>query len=1280
MDVWSVGVDVLAVRDYSFLGMADTGFSGFAIISLTHLKKYLGGNNQEFEICNLEACPTQKFQFGRGAPLTASHTVDLDFANKFAVTVCVLTSHDSAIPLLLGMRFLKSTRAMIDCVSETFSFSTFQIPIRFTVSDFATARDFSYAVEAVSQEEMQILGQAYTLNRPGASAKSTPSMQFDVGVPDELKSSLSTRYPNFKKLFNCTSQQLWSMHLSRHSPTNVLTKVVADMLGHPAIFDAEVKQFLKLISSGFERVHKMCEKCAAGGRRATFPGLFDVRSVLKWLDRAAADYIVHGQHSWLVLVDYHTGLVFLVLQLERPSTDSFYADILQFGSVFGMPRVLTIDRDGIFMGCSSRVEGLGVRITYRAGESHAQSGRIERINLILREIFKKSGDFLASASHCEVRIFTSTIMNQLNNEQSRNSSSASMRALGFSSLISANALSDCQNSAFSNDMTRQRAQETYNQVISDATVRKFLATKHTNDTRIFSPGDPVFYFRPSYQGKTHIERHSGTILCFEKSSGNFLVLALNGAVLSCSPRDINPRFEESFESEQFSRESAMFSSCKPCTLQGAADGEQTLKISQPSVDEAIDEGENVELVKDRFQEKIKGACLDNFWTVYSAMVEDAEEGHALPPKAPIELCFSDDDRLLCDYGMSVEQLNKYSLQWDDLDETEKEIAYKKSVKPFYDHGVWRKGAKDQIDAKELDKIKRQRKVVVLDSCWVKKAKISAGRIIGKVRIAIRGFKDKISDFAQTDSPTISDISSKLVENFGLSEKIFLSESCVKKLFALFGDKVSWLKIIDAKLVEKHMKPEDEEPQGPRLVQIITAGTVTWYESFWSAELDFSDAFFLASDKEAAALEETWLKMPLELTGNRVKYIRMYKEAPGMKGASRSWYNTLDDLLTEYGFIRSKLDKALYFLFEGEQLVLVLPLHVDDSRIYGKFETVRNFISFLRETKKLPITFRFNNDGQASDFNGAEWVTGFDPTTGRRWSKQSQEKYIAEKLVKIELPKKGSLDLSEKHAKDSQMFKKYEQGIGCLIWAVSKTQKQHSFSASHLASRKTDLTTADIVAFNTVVDDIQQNPISPRLVQLSGGFKIVGIFDGSELSNSTKRGQIGRVVGLASSVAPGLACDFNAVICRSQKAPRVTHASFDVECIAGIATLDDVVLLRAQVSEFQNPRAFLKYIEKRGFAHWFEQTPTCEPELHTDSMGLTRAVRSTLPIKNNRRREDVGDLRESIELGSIFDIFHISGATNPTDQLTKIMSKISEVSKNNFLEIFKMNWYVPDFLK
>ena len=115
--------------------------------------------------------------------------------------------------------------------------------------------------------------------------------------------------------------------------------------------------------------------------------------------------------------------------------------------------------------------------------------------------------------------------------------------------------------------------------------------------------------------------------------------------------------------------------------------------------------------------------------------------------------------------------------------------------------------------------------------------------------------------------------------------------------------------------------------------------------------------------------------------------------------------------------------------------------------------------------------------------------------------------------------------------------------------------------------------------------------------------------------------------------------------------RITHASFDFEAICAVSSLDILLNSRELVGELIIARC-PSLRERGGEARreWRAQLPSIE--LHTDSMGLVKAVRlGATQSLTSRRRRDILDLRDAMRFEDLIMI-HIDGPTNPVDVGTK----------------------------
>ena len=115
--------------------------------------------------------------------------------------------------------------------------------------------------------------------------------------------------------------------------------------------------------------------------------------------------------------------------------------------------------------------------------------------------------------------------------------------------------------------------------------------------------------------------------------------------------------------------------------------------------------------------------------------------------------------------------------------------------------------------------------------------------------------------------------------------------------------------------------------------------------------------------------------------------------------------------------------------------------------------------------------------------------------------------------------------------------------------------------------------------------------------------------------------------------------------------RVTHASFDFEAISAVSSLDMLMNVRKIVGEAIVsicPSIKIEHGEAR--KRWKENVPGVE--LHTDSMGLVKAVRRGVSQSlSSRRRRDILDLRDKMYHDGLV-VMHIDGPTNSVDVGTK----------------------------
>ena len=1139
--------------------------------------------------------------------------------------------------------------------------------------------------------------------------------------PKALSRTLCDRYPTWRKLWNLSALKLWKLHANRHSPTASILATIEAGLGGELLLDGDVQKFLGTIKEFLDKCALRCRVCIQAASRASFPPLLKA-NLPAFNSRVVADVMHHGALAFLLILDVATSFVSISV-LRGSITGQLLADALALSwiSIFGPPSTCIFDRE--FASAQQALEVLGCVVYFRPGAASQTGGQVERAIQTARRGLA-SYDF-SRLSSIETDLFACYLSNALNNEIRLKGSSPALRVFGFSTSVSVNSLSDSSNSAFTSPShIREQAMHVFREATSSKSLREVLSTKQPDVNRIIPAGEHIFFFRKRPGSKTEVQRHSGVVLLYDTTQQQYHISTSKGELIFVSPRDISlksddmidvyfpnigrkpanfdvppepvvcvrcnnpnskkphhsncPRSKAYRQQQQVpalatADESAVGGQQHAVTDQGAAKKSgNSKKKSRNSNLSKISENKNPNLPDLSISKNpdlpdlsisenpsLISPTENNQHQLYETSVRDAqttcntpddatdkahdaeyvkmcrqiieereqqvrayrtgegmEDAPYSPMDFPIELLSADEVGSLLEYGMPSSEISKYQLSWNDLTPKQKAEAVRDGLRPWYQYGVIVKG--DEKSLEEFKKYKVQKpEIVELDGRSVTKAKFGPlGEVIGKWRLTARGYKDRQSDSSESDSPTVSQLTIMICEFIGL------------RMAMLFA----WV----------------------------------------VASLDFSDAFFRITEIEHTT--ERWIRMPSEATGGRTLYYQLHKEVQGEKGAGRSWHATLHKLLVQFGFTQCRYDLSCFILWRDGALRAVLPVHVDDSRVWGERSVLDELKAFLLE-KFGSITWNELQEVRKGtlDFNGIDFhtdLTGEVPCTTLK-----QNAYIDAKLHPIVLPAGYSKDDDRSCP---ELLKQFQSALGSLLWVALKTQKHVGFEASFLSSQKNNLQVGHIKRLNKVIAGVKAKPVEPKLFGVKD-YKIVGICDGG-LTGS--RGQCAYAVGLMSATKPGVAGVFVPLHVRTQKCPRVCHNSFDVESITAICCLDMVTSIGFNLDEFENGPDRATRTERRSFVHARAAQRGAllsSAEVHTDSMSFVRGVRSTLQSKqfaSQRRRDDVQDFRESIARQELCDVYHILGPTNPLDAISKPMEKCTS-SIGAFMSMMQ-GFYEPQF--
>ena len=562
---------------------------------------------------------------------------------------------------------------------------------------------------------------------------------------------------------------------------------------------------------------------------------------------------------------------------------------------------------------------------------------------------------------------------------------------------------------------------------------------------------------------------------------------------------------------------------------------------------------------------------------------------------------------------------QYEYTWNDLSPEAQEQARQKACSEYYDWGCWRL----DVEPRPWKELKAEKVEVLAADYRGHRAKWDEnGNLIGRLRWTPKGFHEFERPKESYVSPTAHKTTHRTLDGLGKQRRM--------RRF----------------------------------------------------RLDIRSAFFQQDPMDES--EVVWTELPPEdpaqIPGQRMCR-RLAKWVPGTKSAPRGWFDTVAQELTGAGWVQSKLDPCAFywrkplescspcFAIEGQHdaCVAYLPLHVDDAMGRVEWELSDELERGLRALFEL------------GEF---EWVDSGSVTFTGITEEEHEDFVDSHQLDYIKTIQQVPLDKHRARHRDAVATEAevsaFRGALGQCQWAVLNTRQDCAFETSTAASKCNRLKIGDIVRLNKVIRHLQVTPTVTRRPRLPPGHvKVVAITDvgeGEQAKDDYSKAQGGRLVGLMldqPSPGPG---PIWVVEIRSGKCARVTHGSFDGECIEAVAGLDAGLAVAMLVEEFYfGPTPSMR--ERASTA--ITARPKTMAELHTDSKSLTTHVASVRVAPNlaKRRKQDVADVKEAVNLGDIYAPVFILGPFNPVDAITKDRSRTTKTGKE-LLRILSTGFYDP----
>jgi hypothetical protein len=240
-----------------------------------------------------------------------------------------------------------------------------------------------------------------------------------------------------------------------------------------------------------------------------------------------------------------------------------------------------------------------------------------------------------------------------------------------------------------------------------------------------------------------------------------------------------------------------------------------------------------------------------------------------------------------------------------------------------------------------------------------------------------------------------------------------------------------------------------------------------------------------------------------------------------------------------------------------------------------------------------------------------------------------------------------------------------------------------------------LCVGDILRLNKLVrhlkDERHKFRVKLRRLKGEGRVKVVVITDageGEQHPEDWTRAQAGRLVGLMEEGDDE--CRFSVAEWKSTKCVRVTHSSFDGETVAAVQAVDAGLAVALLVEEFEHgvlrsrKQRMYDQLQGRSVTRAKVQVEMCTPgkkldtqcELYGDAQSLIDKVHSRrLDVKlAKRRKQDVSDLKECVELEELKRLKKVDGKRNCVDALTKGRAR-TKVTMECLVDVLSTGRYV-----
>ncbi len=382
---------------------------------------------------------------------------------------------------------------------------------------------------------------------------------------------------------------------------------------------------------------------------------------------------------------------------------------------------------------------------------------------------------------------------------------------------------------------------------------------------------------------------------------------------------------------------------------------------------------------------------------------------------------------------------------------------------------------------------------------------------------------------------------------------------------------------------------------------------------WTVEsTDIKSAFL-----QGQQLSREVYVVPPKEAGQQGYLWRLKKCMYGLNDAPRKWFLNVSEHLKQLGCIQTRLDPSVFVYKNGNKLLGLVLIHVDDFLHIGGPEFYFNVMNRIR-------TIFAAGKIESSVFQ----YVGLDIHQQHNGIQLSQSMYI-EKLESIPISANRKMNKSEFLNRNEQ--KQYRQIVGQINWAAQQTRPDLMFEVMEMSMKFKHPEVQDLIRANKAMTKLQSTDITALFPILGDVHKwyILTMSDAgfANLADSVSSGggHVILLVGEASRCA--------VISWKANKIKRVIRSTLAAEALALQECIEHAVYLRELLKEML----------------------TCDLnipiETWIDSANAHKAIHSTTKVDDHRLRIDIACIKESV-IDEDLTVNHCPGKEMIADCLTK----------------------------